>query len=80
LQLGFGVWLRNFHHKIMLWHVDPLLGNDIKAATEKMCFLCFPCPDVGNSPAGKNVSSEAKDIVGIRYQATTDEDRAEYVL
>jgi hypothetical protein len=26
------------------------------------------------SPAGKNVGAEAEDIVGIRYQATTDED------
>jgi hypothetical protein len=29
---------------------------------------------VGQSPAGKNVSMEAKDIVGICHQATTGED------
>jgi hypothetical protein len=29
---------------------------------------------VRQSPAGKDVSTEAEDIVGIRYQATTDED------
>jgi hypothetical protein len=29
---------------------------------------------VGQSPAGKNVSTEAEDIVVIRYQATTGED------
>jgi hypothetical protein len=28
------------------------------------------------SPAGKNVSTEAEDIVGIRHQATTGEDAA----
>jgi hypothetical protein len=35
---------------------------------------------VRQSPAGKNVSMEAEDIVGIRYQATTDEDIALCVL
>jgi hypothetical protein len=29
---------------------------------------------VGQSPAGKNVNTEAEDIVGISYQATTGED------
>jgi hypothetical protein len=29
---------------------------------------------VGQSPAGKIVSSEAEDIVGFRHQATTGED------
>jgi hypothetical protein len=29
---------------------------------------------VGQSPAGKKVSTEAEDIVGISRQATTDED------
>jgi hypothetical protein len=28
----------------------------------------------GQSPAGKNVSTEAEDIVGIRHQAKTGED------
>jgi hypothetical protein len=28
------------------------------------------------SPAGKNFRKEAEDIIGIRYQATTDEDIA----
>jgi hypothetical protein len=32
---------------------------------------------VRQSPAGKNVSMEAEDIVEIRYQATTDEDTAD---
>jgi hypothetical protein len=31
---------------------------------------------VRQSPAGKNVSTEAEDIVGIRHQATTGEDIA----
>jgi hypothetical protein len=31
---------------------------------------------VGQSPAGKNVSTEAEDIVGIRHQAPTGEDVA----
>jgi hypothetical protein len=30
------------------------------------------------SPAGKNVSTEAEDIVGIRRQATTGEDTADW--
>jgi hypothetical protein len=29
---------------------------------------------VGQWPAGKNVSTEAEDIVGIRHQATSGED------
>jgi hypothetical protein len=29
---------------------------------------------VRQSPAGKNVSTEAEDIIGIRHQATTGED------
>jgi hypothetical protein len=29
---------------------------------------------VGQSPAGKNVRTEAEDIVDIRHQATTGED------
>jgi hypothetical protein len=29
---------------------------------------------VRQSPAGKNVSTEAEEIVGIRHQATTGED------
>jgi hypothetical protein len=33
---------------------------------------------VGQSPAGKNVSTEAEDIVGIRHQATTGEDIADW--
>jgi hypothetical protein len=32
---------------------------------------------VGQSPAGKNVSTEAEDIVGIRHQAATGEDTAD---
>jgi hypothetical protein len=32
---------------------------------------------VGQSPAGKNVSTEAEGIVEIRHQATTGEDTAE---
>jgi hypothetical protein len=32
---------------------------------------------VGQSPAGKNVSTEAEDIVGIRQQATTGKDTVE---
>jgi hypothetical protein len=31
---------------------------------------------VRQSPAGKNVSTEAEDIAGIRHQATTGEDIA----
>jgi hypothetical protein len=31
---------------------------------------------VRQSPAGKNVSTEAKDLVGIRHQATTGENTA----
>jgi hypothetical protein len=31
---------------------------------------------VTQSPAGKGVSTEAEDIIGIRYQAMTDEDIA----
>jgi hypothetical protein len=31
---------------------------------------------VRQSPAGKNVSTEAEDVVGIRHQATTGEDIA----
>jgi hypothetical protein len=31
---------------------------------------------VRHSPAGKNMSKEATDIVGIRHQATTGEDTA----
>jgi hypothetical protein len=33
---------------------------------------------VGQSPAGMNVWTEAKDVVGIRHQATTGEDRADW--
>jgi hypothetical protein len=29
---------------------------------------------VGQSPASKNMNTEAEDIVGIRHQATTGED------
>jgi hypothetical protein len=29
---------------------------------------------VGQSPAGKNVSTDAEETVGIRHQATTGED------
>jgi hypothetical protein len=29
---------------------------------------------VGQSPAGKNVSTEVENIIGIRYQTTTGED------
>jgi hypothetical protein len=32
---------------------------------------------VGQSPAGRNVSTEAEDIVGIRHQATIGEDTAD---
>jgi hypothetical protein len=32
---------------------------------------------VGQSPVGKNVSTEAEDIVAIRHQATTGEDKAD---
>jgi hypothetical protein len=32
---------------------------------------------VGQSPGGKNVSTEAEDIVGICHQATTGEDTAD---
>jgi hypothetical protein len=32
---------------------------------------------VGRSPAGKNVSTEAEDIVEIRHQATTGADIAD---
>jgi hypothetical protein len=32
---------------------------------------------VRQSTAGKNVSSEAEDIVGIRHQGTTSEDTAD---
>jgi hypothetical protein len=32
---------------------------------------------VGQSLSGKNVIKEAKDIVGIRLQSTTDEDAAD---
>jgi hypothetical protein len=32
---------------------------------------------VGQSPAGKNVSTEAEDSVEIRHQATTGEDTAD---
>jgi hypothetical protein len=32
---------------------------------------------VGQSPAGKNMSTEAEDVVGIRHQATTGEDTAD---
>jgi hypothetical protein len=32
---------------------------------------------VVQSPAGKKVSTEAEDIVGIRHEATTGEDIAE---
>jgi hypothetical protein len=32
---------------------------------------------VRQSPAGKNVSTEAEDIVGIHHQATTGEDTAD---
>jgi hypothetical protein len=32
---------------------------------------------MGHSPAGKNVSTEADDIAGIRHQATTGEDTAD---
>jgi hypothetical protein len=33
---------------------------------------------VGQSPAGKNVSTEAEDIVGIRHPATTGENVANW--
>jgi hypothetical protein len=33
---------------------------------------------VGQSPAGKNVGTEAGDIFEIRYQATTSEDTADW--
>jgi hypothetical protein len=32
---------------------------------------------VGQSPAGKNVDTEAEDIVAVRHQATIDEDTSE---
>jgi hypothetical protein len=32
---------------------------------------------MGQSPAGKNVRTEAEDVVGIRHQATTGEDAAD---
>jgi hypothetical protein len=33
---------------------------------------------LGQSPVGKNVSTETEDIVEIRHQATTDEERADW--
>jgi hypothetical protein len=33
---------------------------------------------VGQSPAGKYASTEAENIVGIRHQATTGEDTADW--
>jgi hypothetical protein len=41
-------------------------------------FLCDPCRDVRCIwwIIGKNVRTEAADIVAIRHQATTDEDTA----
>jgi hypothetical protein len=32
---------------------------------------------VGQSPAGKNMSMDAEDTVGIHHQATTDENTAD---
>jgi hypothetical protein len=33
---------------------------------------------MGQSPAGKNVSTEAEDTVEIRYQSTTGKDTADW--
>jgi hypothetical protein len=33
---------------------------------------------MGQSPAGKNVNTEAEDIVGIHHQAMTGEDTADW--
>jgi hypothetical protein len=61
----------------------------VDTATVGRCFLCGPCLDVisrtvrsnelvvGQSPAGKNVSTEAGDIIIIHHQATSDEDIAD---
>jgi hypothetical protein len=50
-------------------------------ATEELFSIRGPSSDVLNrvvrqSPTGKNASTEAEDVVGIRQQATTDEDTA----
>jgi hypothetical protein len=56
-------------------------------ATEERYFLCSPCRNVISRtvramsefvrqlPAAKNRSTEAEDIVGIREQATTGEEK-----
>jgi hypothetical protein len=40
---------------------------------EATALLC----SAGQSPAGKNVSMEAENVVGIRHQATIGEDTAD---
>jgi hypothetical protein len=56
-------------------------------ATEERCFLCGPrrgvlsrtvramSEFVRQTPAGKNMSTEAEDIIGIREQTTTGEEK-----
>jgi hypothetical protein len=66
-----------------VWQVDPLLGSDREisknttAVTEQqLCKqACLHSKTV--SPSGKNVTTEVEDIVGICYQTTIGEDRAD---
>jgi hypothetical protein len=62
--------------------------QQLERVTEEWYFLCSPCQYVisrtvgtmscvaRQSPAGKNASTEAEDIVGIRHQAMNGEDIA----
>jgi hypothetical protein len=53
--------------------------QQLERAKEEKGFPCGPCRDVvGQSPARRKVSTEAEDIVGIRYQTTIDEDRVDW--
>jgi hypothetical protein len=66
-------WKNEKSFGIILWHVDPLLGNNrerisyynshygfkFKTAPEERCFLCGPCREVISKIEGRLVQLEA---------------------
>jgi hypothetical protein len=78
-----------------MWHVDPLIGNNrgmafsVPSAKQELnsnrgTMLSLWSVQrylvVWQSPAGKNMSMGAEDIVGIRHQETTGEDTVRAVV
>jgi hypothetical protein len=78
--------LYNSHYWVTASQTIIFSWQQLETATEEWCFLCGQLRVdswinevvVRRSPAGKKVNTEAEDIVGIRHQATTGDDIANW--